>query len=250
LHLLFKITLLLVFFICPAQLLTAQLTVSGTVFDISKRNFVEKVKVESTGGTNTVTDSMGRYRISVSQKDSLSFIYNAKPTQKFAVKDIAAPEQFDISLQVAVKSKYSTLREVIVIAKSYQQDSIENRQQYAEYYNFRNPTVKSSLSPGGVAGADLNELINMFRFRRNKQLKAFRARLELQEQEKFIDYRFNKNFVKRITRLEGAQLDTFMIRYRPGYEFASMADEVIFNKYILNASYRYKLELLRREAEK
>lgn len=220
------------------------------MFDVSKRNYVENVTVQSTGGNQTVTDSMGRYRIPASEKDSLTFIYNYKPTQKFPVKDIADTDQFDISLQVSVKSKYSTLKEVIVIAKSYQQDSIENRQQYAEYYNFRNPTVKSSLSPGGVAGADLNELINMFRFRRNKQLKAFRARLEQQEQEKFIDYRFNKNFVKRITRLEGAQLDTFMVRYRPGYEFASMADEVTFNKYILNASYKYKLELLRREAEK
>lgn len=231
-------------------MIKAQLTVSGTVFDISKRNFVEKVKVESTSGTHAVTDSMGRYRIAASQKDSLIFIYNDKPTQKFPVKDIADTEQFDISLQVAVKSKYSTLREVIVIAKSYQQDSVENRQQYAEYYNFRNPTIKSSISPGGVAGADLNELINIFRFRRNKQIKAFRARLEQQEQEKFIDYRFNKNFVKRITRLEGAELDTFMIRYRPSYEFASLADEVTFNKYILNASYKYKLELLRQEAEK
>ena len=239
-----KITLL-VFFTGAAQLTIAQLTVSGTVYDSSKRNYVEKVRVESTGGKYSSTDSMGHYRITVSEKDSLTFIYNGKPTQKFAVKDIADLTQFDISLRVHVKSRYNTLKEVVVIAKSYRQDSMENRQAYSEYYNFHKPTIKTGISPDGAVGADVNEIINMFRFRRNKRLKAFRARLEQQEQEKFIDYRFNKAFVKRITQLNGAELDSFMVRYRPPYEFASMADEVSFNRYILNASYKFKLEMLR-----
>lgn len=220
------------------------------MFDLSKRNYVENVKVESTGGKKTITDSLGHYRIAVSEKDSLTFIYQDKPTQKFAVKDITDFNQFDISLLVHVKSKYSTLKEVVVMAKSYRQDSMENRQNYAEYYNFHKPTIKTSISPDGAVGADLDEIINMFRFRRNKHLKAFRARLEQQEQDKFVDYRFNKTFVKRITRLEGAELDTFMIRYRPSYEFASLADEVTFNKYILNASYGFKLDLLKQEDPK
>ncbi len=244
LHRLLKIYLLL-FFSCCAATTSAQLTISGTVFDISKRNYVENVKVESNSGNRTVTDSMGRYRIFVKEKDSLAFIYNDKSTQKFAVKDVADVNQFDISLQVHVKSKYSTLKEVVVIAKSYREDSLENRLMYSEYYDFHNPTLKTSISPSGVVGADLEEIINLFRFRRNKQLKAFRARLEQQEQDKFVDYRFNKTFVKRVTRLNGAELDTFMVRYRPTYEFASTADEVTFHKYVLNNSYRFKLEMLR-----
>lgn len=217
------------------------------MFDSSKRNYVENVRVESTGGKHTITDSLGHYRIMVSEKDSLTFIYQDKPTQKFAVKDIADFNQFDISLRVHVKSKYGTLKEVVVIAKSYREDSMENRRTYSEYYGFHKPTLKTSISPDGAVGADLDEIINAFRFRRNKHLKAFRARLEQQEQDKFVDYRFNKTFVKRITHLEGAQLDTFMTRYRPSYEFASMADEVTFNKYILNASYGFKLEMLKQE---
>ncbi|HRI23171.1 MAG TPA: hypothetical protein PLZ45_00790 [Ferruginibacter sp.] len=243
-----KIVLLSFFLFCSSLFSSAQLTVTGTVFDASKRNYVEKVKVESTGGQQTSTDSMGRYRILVAETDSLTFTYNEKPTQKFPVKTIADINQFDISLQVHVKSRYNTLKEVVVIAKSYREDSLENRRIYSEYYDFHKPTVKTSITPGGAVGADLDEIINIFRFRRNKQLKAFRARLEQQEQDKFIDYRFSKTFVKRITQLNGAELDTFMVRYRPTYEFASMADEVTFNKYILNASYKFKLELLRKES--
>ena len=206
---------------------------------------VEDVRVESTGGKYTTTDSMGRYKITVTEKDSLTFIYKNKPTQKFIIKDIADPGHFDISLFVNVKGKYSTLKEVVVFARSYREDSIENRQTYADIYNFRKPAIRSSISPDGAVGADVDEIINMFRFRRNKHLKAFQARLEQQEQDKFVSYRFNKNFVRRITQLKGAELDTFMIRYLPTYEFASTADEVTFNKYILNASYGFKIELLK-----
>lgn len=245
-----KIHLLLLLFIVAGNQLHAQLTVTGTVFDSSRRNYVENVQVESTGGKITRTDSMGRYKITVSEKDSLSFIYKNKPTQKFAVKDIASITQFDISLGITVKGGYHTLKEVVVFARSYREDSIENRQTYADVYNYRKPTIRTSISPSGAAGADVNEIINMFRFRRNKHLKAFQARLEQQEQDHFVSYRFNKNFVKRITGLQGAQLDTFMVRYQPSYQFASTADDVTFNKYILNCSYAFKAGLLKNEAIK
>jgi predicted transport protein len=247
LQLFFKIQFLLLFFIAIANQLHAQLTVTGTVFDSSKRNYVENVKVESTGGKFTRTDSMGRYKIAVTDQDSLSFIYKNKPTQKFAVKDMANLSQFDLSLGVTVKGGYRTLKDVVVFARSYREDSMENRLTYADVYNYRKPTIRTSISPDGAVGADVNEIINMFRFRRNKHLRAFQARLEQQEQDQFVSYRFNKNFVRRITQLKGTELDTFMVRYLPTYEFASTADEVTFNKYILNSSYAFKIEQLKKE---
>lgn len=224
--------------------LFAQLTVTGTVFDSSKRSYVEQVRVESTSGKFTQTDSMGRYKIPVTEKDSITFIYLNKPTQKFVVKDIPNLTQFDISLGVNVKGGYRTLKEVVVFARSYREDSMENRQVYADVYNYRKPTIRTSISPGGVAGADVDEIINMFRFKRNKQLKAFQNRLEQQEQDHFVSNRFNKNFVRRITQLKGAELDTFMVRYLPTYEFANTADDVSFNSYILNAASVFRKELL------
>lgn len=227
------------FFFCSFHQLQAQLTVSGTVYDISKTNLVENVRVVSTGGLFSITDSLGRYSIRVNLNDSLSFVYNNKPTQKFPVAVIKYPDQFDISLKIPVQSRYSLLKEVKVFSKSYKQDSMENRQTYADVFEYKKPGIHSSMS-GGVAGADLDELINIFRFRRNKQLRAFQQRLELQEQDKYIDYRFNKLFVKRITGLSESSLDTFMVRYRPSYEFVKTSSEISFNQYILNASYQFK----------
>ncbi|MGF2411410.1 MAG: hypothetical protein ACQUYJ_03745, partial [Ferruginibacter sp.] len=146
--------------------------------------------------------------------------------------------------------KYSTLKEVVVFAKSYKEDSIDNRETYAAIYNYEKPGLKSSISPSGMVGADVNELINIFRFKRNKRLKTFQIRLENQEQEKYVNYRFNKTLIKRLTHLDGQQLDIFMVRYRPDYEFASMADELVMNQYILNCSYKYKIELLQQDVPK
>jgi hypothetical protein len=246
LQLFLKIHFFLLFFIAFADQLQAQLTVTGTVFDSSKKNYVENVRVESSAVNFTRTDSMGRYKIAVTEKDSLTFIYQHKPTQKFAVKDIADLMQFDLSLGVTVKSGYRTLKEVLIFTRSYREDSIENRRTYADAFNYRKPTVRTSISPGGAVGADVNEIINIFRFKRNKRLKAFQARVEQQEQDNFVRYRFNRNFVRRITRLQGAELDSFMVRYIPTYEFAVMADEVTFNKYILHSSYAFKIELLQK----
>ncbi len=218
----------------------AQLTVSGTVFDISRINFVENVRVVSTSGMFTVTDSMGRYEILVGEKDSLVFFYNNKPTQKFAVASIQDPVHFDISLRMPIKGKYGLLKEVTVFSKSYRMDSIENRQTYADVFNFQKPGIQTSVSPDGAVGADANELINIFRFKRNKRLKAFQHRLEQQEQEKYVNYRFNKIYVRRVTGLQSPQLDTFVVWYRPDYEFARNADELTFNQYILNAFYQFQ----------
>lgn len=222
------------------HLVSAQLTITGTVYDKSKTNYVENVRVVSSAGIFAITDSLGHYSIPVTEMDSLTFIYNNKPTQQFAVKTITNPWQFDISLHLAIKGKYSVLKEVIVYSKSYKLDSLENRQTYADVFEYKKPGLSTSITPGGGVGADVNELINIFRFRRNKNLKAFQQRLEKQEEEKYIDYRFSKLFVKRITGLMSPALDTFMVWYRPSYFFASQANEIAFNQYTLDAYYRFK----------
>lgn len=235
-----RTALLFTFFIFCSTMLYAQMTISGTVLDKSKINRVDNVQVLSTGGMFTSTDSMGRYTIQVKPGDSITFIYKNKATQPFAVNTIANQNQFDISLHLNIESKYSVLKEVIVYSKTFKEDSLENRQTYADVFDYQKPGISTSIVPGGGVGADVNELINIFRFKRNKHLKAFQQRLELQEQDKYIDYRFNKINVSRITGLSGQSLDSFLVWYRPSYEFTQLSSEISFNQYILNASYQYR----------
>ncbi|MES2430180.1 MAG: hypothetical protein V4556_04530 [Bacteroidota bacterium] len=228
----------------------AQITVSGTVFDSSKIIPVKGVIVKSNGGQIATTDSLGRYSISTSENDSLSFVYNDKPTIKFSVKQIEDYSRFDISLRIRMYEKYRSLKEVKVFAKSFKQDSIENRERYAKIFDYTRPGISTTTSTySGVPGMDLDEFINIFKFKKNRQTRKMQERLMKEEEDKYIDYRFSKHTVGRITRLEGEELDEFVKLYRPDYYFTMNSSLPDFYQYILNSSYEFKKQLAARKVQ-
>jgi hypothetical protein len=219
---------------------SAQLIVQGTIFDAGMANYVEGVRVVSTSGVFAITDTLGHYSIPVREDDSLCFVYNNKPTIKFPVKDITDPTAFNISIKAKVATKYKVLKEVVVYSKSYKEDSIENRETYSGFFNYQKPGLYTSSTGDGVA-FDLDQIINVFRFNRNKRLKAFQEHLLEEEQEKYINARFGKVYVSRITRLKGNELDSFMIWYRPTYAFCINSNELDFIQYLLRASDHFRV---------
>lgn len=235
-----RYTLLILLIIGCSQLLAQDYTVKGYVFDSSRNYPMEAVSVQSSSGRGTVTNTDGYYQIRVTENDSIWFSYLGKSTQKFPVLRIVNPWQFDIALQVNVP----VLREVKIRPRNYRQDSLQNRQDYAKVFNFRKPTLKTVTPQYGVGmGFDLQEIINMFRFRRNRSMLAFQDRLLREEEEKYIDFRFNKALIRRLTLLEPPQLDSFMRVFRPSYIFSKEADDYQFRLYIKQAHYRFRYGL-------
>jgi len=223
-------TLLVV--LCAASCF-GQTRISGTVYDISKSIPLPLVSVLTTSGKGTITDSLGRYSIVVNASDSIYFSYLNKPTTKFPVKSIPNIYAFDISLHVPV----SELPMVKVTLPNYKKDSIQNRLDYAKAFNFKKPGIGISSGQGGAGvGLDLDEFINMFRFRHNKHMLAFQKRLEQEEIDKFIDHRFTKLTVRKITGLNGDSLTLFMKQFRPSYDFTKLSSEYEFLEYIKLAS--------------
>ena len=144
--------------------------IRGTVYDSSRNYPMEAVTVESSAGKGTVTNTEGYYEILVSEKDSIWFSYLNKPTVKFPVLKITNPMSFDISLQVNVP----VMKEVKIKLKNYRQDSIQNRIDYAKIFNYEKPGLKMGTSSFGAGvGFDLDEIINMFRFKRNRSMLLF-----------------------------------------------------------------------------
>ena len=217
-----------------------QILLSGTVYDSSRLYAVPGVMVKSTSGRVTFTDSLGSYRLNVTDADSVFFSYMNKPTMKFPIKSITNYTQFDISLRIHVFQKYRPLKEIFIYAKSHKEDSSENRHDYSNVFDYRKPGIRSSYTPGSPPGFDLDELINIFRFRHNKQTLAFQKRLINQEQDRYINYRFNSALIKRITGLSGDLLQRYKIQYRPTYAFVAVSDELEFFQYILNTSYQFR----------
>ena len=215
----------------------AQYKIRGTVYDSTRTYPVAFVSVLSTSGRGTATNADGQYEIEVAEKDSIWFSYLNKPTIKFPVLKIATPLNFDISIKVNV----TVLKEVKIRPRNYRQDSIQNREDYAKVFNFRKPGL-SVVTPqyGAAAGFDINEIINVFRFRRNRSMLSFQNRLISQEEEKFVDHRFNKGLVRRITHITNDnELDSFMQAFRPPYLFSIMTNDYDFQKYIKDSFERF-----------
>lgn len=231
------------YWIFPAHLNAQTITISGTVFDISARRPLEAVAVISTSGKGTVTDSMGRYTISVSEKDSIWFSLIGKSTMKYPVDTISNTDRFNVMLHL----RAFDLPEVTVRNSYYKFDSIQNRRDNAKGFDFRKPTLRLSsnpnYNPGGLTvGFDINEIINMFRVKRNTSLLHLQRRLIMQEQEKYVSSRFTKPFVRKITKLSSPDLDSFMVRYRPDYETVLRLNDLELG-YLVQKSYeQYRSE--------
>ena len=226
------------FLLLVAERGLAQYKVKGHVLDSSRIFPIELVTVQSTAGKITVTDTSGFYSIDVAEKDSIWFSYLGKPTTKYPVLKIADVTQFDIALRI----KVDVMKEVRIKTRNYKEDSIQNRRDYAKAFDFRRPSFGSMTSVSSTgAGFDVNEIIRLFQFRKNRNMEKFRERLEQEERDKFIDRRFSKGLVKRLTGItKDEELSDFMKKYRPTFEFTAGTTDYEFQFFIKVAYDEYK----------
>ena len=205
---------------------SGQIIVNGTVYDRSRYFAMPGVSVMGTSGQGTMTDSTGQYHIRVHPKDSIYFSYLGRATVKFPVKSIATNYPMDISLAVTIDS----LPLVVVRPKAYRYDSLENRDEYRKVFDYEPEGVVGPSGSGMGVGVNLDML---FGARRNRQMLSLQRRLIEEEQDKYVDYRFNRVLVRKITGLEGPLLDAFMRQYRPTYDFIKNCEnDYEFYKYI------------------
>lgn len=210
-------------------------SVSGTVYDITKRNPVEAVSVVSTSGRGTMTDSVGKYTLIVKETDSIYFSFLNKETIKFAIKTIPNLAAFDIS----ILKKIGELPIVFVKQRNYKQDSLQNRLDYAKIFNYEKPGIKTSMNDMGV-GMDLDSFIKMFQFRRNKRMASFQRRLFKEEEDRYINHRFNKGLVKRLTGLNTPEIDSFMNEFKPTLIMVQLLNDLELGQYVVEAFKYYK----------
>lgn len=238
-----KLLLLLFIITCFLSTVTGQTKLSGTVYDYFSKRPLDGVTIGTTNGKFAISDSTGKFAIPISEKDSVWFSFLSKKTLKYPIDTISDLSNFEIALYVDAK----WLPEVRVQNRNYTQDSLSNRNEYAKVFNFRKPNISivsaspSNYTPGAVtAGLDINELINMFRFRRNRQLLTMQERLVQQEQDKYINHRFTKYLVSKLTSLKENALDSFMTISRPSYDLLLTMNELELGYYIEQIFLIYK----------
>lgn len=227
----------------------------GTVYDYFNKRPLDAVTISTSSGLYTISDSLGKFTIPVSKKDTVWFSFLSKKTKGYPVDTISNLYNFEIALYVDA----AWLPAVKVKNSNYKFDSLQNRQEYAKVFNFRKPGIgistisPSSYVPGSVsAGLDLDEFINMFRFRRNRMMLSMQERLIDQEQEKYINHRYSKYLVQKLTGLKSPELDSFICMSKPSYELLTTMNEIELGYYVEQIYKLYKSDapvFLRKDEE-
>jgi hypothetical protein len=113
------------------------------------------------------------------------------------------------------------------------------------YYKVSLGTPSSGAGMGfgvGVRGA-ITALLSNFDnyYKQLKKLEILEAR-ERQEKaiEKLYQERFNRDWVGKVTKLEGFELDNFMLRYKPHPVFLATSNEYYLTEYVLEKLALYK----------
>ncbi|WP_443945169.1 hypothetical protein ACJVDH_19970 [Pedobacter sp. AW1-32] len=110
---------------------------------------------------------------------------------------------------------------------------------------FRYATEKGSsrdllnLGNGGV-GLGIDAIYNLLS-RQGRNARHLQKILEKDYREDLIDFRFNATLVQRVLGIKGAELDDFMLQYRPTYQFVLDANDYAFSMFIRNAYKNYKI---------
>ena len=224
---------------CSIKAAAQQVTIHGTVFNMYKTRPLDGVSVVCSCGRGTTTDSNGNYVIRVDLSDSLRFSYLGRATQFFPVSMMNSTTGFDIALHV----NPTELAEVRVAPKNYYLDSLQNRKDYEKIFNYQKTGyLQFQMAPAvRDVGLDLDQIINMFRFKRNRRLLAFQERLIEDEHDKFIDHRFTRYIVKKITGLNGdARWIVSCFVFVLHIEFTKIATDYEFYDYIKLAYQDYQ----------
>jgi len=192
----------------------SQTIIKGTVYTRRDGTALRGVSLFTVSGVGTATDSLGHYSIRLAATDSIYFSWLGRVTDRFATKDIQPDQPFDLNLD---ETNVRSLPALLVNGRwDYVQDSLNNRELYQKVFGYE---TKSGLQEknvnqlGGVGlGWDLN---NMFNPSADSHTQALQQKLLENEQDQYINHKFNRALVKRITRLEPPALDSFMMDYRP-----------------------------------
>ncbi len=237
----FRLILTVLFGVTCFLSTVAQQQLSGTVFDAQTDSTLQDVFLVNLNTNQTTTVSKtGRYSIPAAEGHRIVFSAIGYVPDTLRVEFHMFVTGHDISL----KQRYNLLKTVIVTERDYSTDSLERREAYRHILDEPLPGITGRNTPQSGFGIVLSPA--SFFSSKNRQERELKKKLLENEKVEYVDYRFSRSFVQRYTGLKGDSLQTFMLRFRPSYEFCRQSNEEDMINYI-NA--RLKIYLRREEKQ-
>jgi len=207
----------------------AQKLVWGYLRDSATREPIPLASVKNLNtGQTVMTNHEGRFRINLSKNQYLGF---AAVDYHFDTVQYSNKRQLQDTLQLVLRPLAHNIGNVTVYSKGmnrYQLDSVERRNEFLKDVGHVQPVMAQPQFGAGVA-------ISLDRFsKKEKSKRKSYDFYEENEKEEYINYRFPASVVTEFTGLKGEQLQDFMQRYRPAYEWLRQHPSEEDIKYYLN----------------
>lgn len=196
--------------------LESPVLVRGQITDTSKRLVLYPATIRNkTARTRVFSDNGGYYRINARMGDEILISFIGYLPDSFKVKSVAGTEVHDIQLKL--RERFLPGVEVSGKWNPYQLDSIARYEEFRPFLEAPNRSLvdTSKRSTGGF-GLVLSPFSRGSR--KEKDLRKFKKLYYEHEVQAYIDYRYSKSFVSRVTGLTGDSLLRFTQKYTPTYE--------------------------------
>jgi hypothetical protein len=187
----------------------------------------------------TQSDMGGNFRVPAAEGDTVLFTSAGYRPDTLVVRSYMYFDGFEVAMDPNVMS----LKAVQVGALSnYEQDSIQRWKDY-EYLTSKPKTKlldnidRSRHGEDGI-GITITPKLHSSEDRDRFRLKK---RLDQQEEDYYVDFRFSPEYVAKLTRFQGDTLRRFMTLYRPSYAFCRSAGTVDMLLYVNDSLIKFRM---------
>jgi hypothetical protein len=201
---------------------SAQQFLTGKVRKQASTEILVSVSIYNTTlRKHDLSEENGSYRIQAAPGDRVIFSNVGYRSDTL----IITTEMLSGDYPINMEPKAQTLQAVRVGELSnYQLDSMARRQEYAWIYDHGEQKLVEKERKGDGVG------INLAIFRHSssidKQREGLKKRLMQEEKDDYIEYRYSRDYVAKLTHLQGDSLFRFMRDFRPTYEYCRKAATV------------------------
>jgi hypothetical protein len=205
----------------------AQTQIRGQIVDNKSKKFLSDVQVRNVhSNSSTQSKQNGAFEIIVKSGELIQFEKEGYEIVRIRIKNEKQPLFYNLHLDKMIPrlDPYGHLL-------PYQKDSLEFD---AIYGIIIHGERKEDVDMRSLPLAALSKY--------NRDKWAFQDMFIRNQNEKYVDFVFNKQLVKEITALEGDDLDRFMKFYRPSYSFLRSATEYEYLDYIKRSYKQFQIK--------
>lgn len=217
------------------KLFAQQEPLAGLVFDKDTKQRLSRVNITNLRTNQTIyNNSKGEFSIVVKTGDVLVSKLSNYKTDTLKITNQNA---LVIYLQrLAIPLPEVLFKDSVLLAKAKYEEA---KKAFNQAVRLGNDKDILNISNGNV-GLGIDALWSAF----SKEGKNARRLMEIMErdyQNNMIDQIFNKDLVSRVTGLKGDKLLSFMLNFRPSYNFVMQANEYTLVSFIKQAYMRFKM---------